>query len=88
MSKAALEDGERHMSNNHPDAHADELASDLLRGARAISEFTGDPLRRVTYLLETGRLPAGKHGAIWVASKRRLREYYDRLTAGPGEEAA
>ena len=34
------------------------------------------------YLLERGYLPGGKLGAFWTASKRKLREHYDRLTDG------
>ena len=57
-------------------------ADDVLRGVKAIARFPGKSERRVNYLLETGRLPVGKHGAIWVASKRRLIDFYAELTAG------
>lgn len=57
-------------------------ADDLLNGVKAISGFIGEPVRRTNYLLETNRLPAGKIGARWVASKTRLRQFYAELTAG------
>ena len=58
------------------------LADDRLTGVKAIAAFRGEPERRTTYLLETGRIPAGKEGRIWVASKRVLREHHNRLTSG------
>jgi hypothetical protein len=72
------------MSNTATDraARDEGLAADILRGVRAISEFTGESERRTVYLLERGLLPCGKVGAIWVASKRKLRDHYDRLTGG------
>jgi hypothetical protein len=60
----------------------DSLASDLLRGARAISAFTGEDEKKVYRGLALGYIPAGKEGAEWVASKRVLREHYARLTQG------
>jgi hypothetical protein len=58
------------------------LGNDLLRGVAAISQFLGQPRRRVFYLLGQGRLPAGKEGALWVSSKTALRAHYERLTTG------
>ncbi len=52
------------------------LADDLLRGARAIADEIGDPLRRTRYLLERGHLPAKKVGNVWYGSKSRLREFF------------
>jgi hypothetical protein len=60
--------------------HDEPLNSDLLRGADAISRFTGEPIRRVFYLLENKQLPGGKQGNVWIASKTVLREHYRRLT--------
>jgi hypothetical protein len=65
--------------------HDEPLSSDLLRGADAISRFTGENRRRVFYLLENGQLPAGKQGNVWIASKSALRAHYRRLT---GADAA
>ena len=63
-------------------AHVDSLAADTLTGIRAIAVFTGATERRTLYLLEGGRLPAGKVGNLWVASKARLRQLFDAITAG------
>jgi hypothetical protein len=59
---------------------AETLSADILRGVKAISGFTGEPTRRVHYLLERGQLPAGQVGRTWVASKSVLRAHYARLT--------
>jgi len=62
------------------------LAGDLLRGAKPIGDFIGEPdQRRVYYIAEKGYLPIGKEGALLVASKRALRAHYDRLTQGAAE---
>jgi len=66
------------MMNNE----TENLADDRLTGVKAIAEFRGEPERRTSYLLETGRIPAGKEGRIWVASKRVLCEHHRRLTSG------
>ena len=58
------------------------IADDRLIGVSAIAKFRGEAKRRTSYLLETGQLPAGKEGRIWVASKRRLRLHHEQLTAG------
>lgn len=57
-------------------------AEDILRGAEAISAFTGEPLSRTRYLLHTGQIPAGKVGHLWIASKRRLADFYAERMAG------
>ena len=56
------------------------VASDKLSGVAAISEFIGEPVRRTHYLLERKMIPAGKVGAIWVASRRALKAHFDKLT--------
>jgi hypothetical protein len=57
-------------------------ADDKIRGIRAISEF----YRRITapHILPRERklIPIGKEGASWIASKKRLREHYARITGG------
>ncbi len=58
-------------------------ADDLLHGCGAIAAFLGVSRRRAYDLLERGKLPAGHLGAIWIGSKRRLREHLDKVTAGP-----
>jgi hypothetical protein len=72
------------MVNTKADQTASDLepALDVLRGVKAISQFTGEPERRTVYLLEKGLLPGGKIGAIWTASKRKLRDHYNRVTGG------
>lgn len=57
-------------------------ATDVIRGVRNIAAYIDEPERRTVYLLEKGLLPAGKMGTRWIASKRRLREHYARLTSG------
>jgi hypothetical protein len=61
---------------------AESIADDILRGARAIASFLGEDKRRVFYLAERGIVPIGREGKNLVASKRRLRQHYDGLTAG------
>lgn len=64
------------------EAAAYRLAEDKLRGVPAIARFIGEDERRTYYLLERGLLPAGKQGSQWIASKRRLRQHHEDLTAG------
>jgi hypothetical protein len=56
------------------------LAEDILRGVPAIAAFTGEPVRRMRYMLYSGQLPAGQFGRSWVASKSVLRAHYRKLT--------
>jgi hypothetical protein len=58
------------------------IGNDLIRGARAIAAELNETERRTQYLLETGQIPAGKSGRVWIASRRRLREHYQALTNG------
>ena len=58
----------------------ESIANDALRGTRAIAAFRGEKEQRTSYLLEKGIIPAGKEGAVWVASKRALRQHHARLT--------
>jgi hypothetical protein len=67
---------------NEMKAEAEDLADDRLTGVEAIAAFRGESRRRTAYLLEKERIPAGKEGRIWIASKRVLREYHCRLTGG------
>ncbi|WLA78806.1 hypothetical protein [Bradyrhizobium elkanii] len=60
----------------------DEIAGDLLRGVKRIAQFINEDERATYHKLATGRLPGGKEGAQWVASKRVLREHYEKITAG------
>jgi len=63
------------------------LANDILRGAKAIADFIGETEKRTRYLAERAVIPVGKEGGILIASKRRLRERYERLTGGQAEAA-
>jgi hypothetical protein len=58
----------------------DTIADDRLVGAEAIAKFRGDSVRRTRYLIERGLLPVGREGDIIVASKRTLREHWQKLT--------
>lgn len=58
------------------------IADDLLRGVKQISEFIAEDERSTFHKLSRGVLPAGKEGKQWVASKEVLRKHYARLTAG------
>jgi hypothetical protein len=57
-----------------------DIAGDILRGVRKIAEFTGDDERATHHKLANGKLPGGKEGNQWVASKQVLKEHYARLT--------
>ena len=63
-------------------AGADTLASDVLRGVNAIAVFLGEKPRRINYLIKKRRIPVGRDGGQWIASKRTLRQHYERLTSG------
>jgi hypothetical protein len=60
----------------------ESVAHDLLHGCEQIGAELGVTPRRAYYLLEKGLIPAGKIGATWVASKRKLRDHHDRVTSG------
>jgi hypothetical protein len=57
------------------------VANDLLWGVDAIAKEIGQPARQVYWLLESGQLPAGKSGRIWVASRQTLKKHFQELTA-------
>jgi hypothetical protein len=58
------------------------IADDMLYGAAAIAEFLGIPLRKAFYLLEQRRIPAGKLGREYVASRTALRIHFAKLAGG------
>lgn len=58
----------------------DDLKDDLLRGVKAIAAFINEEERSTYHKLASGLLPGGKEGAVWVASRRVLREHYARIT--------
>jgi hypothetical protein len=64
---------------------ANTVADDRLRGVTQIAEFIGENYRTTVYLLTTKRIPAGKQGKSWLASRQLLREHYARLASGEGD---
>jgi len=58
------------------------VADDVLRGLRAIADELGVSIRQAHYALTEERIPAGRDGNTWVASRKVLREHFKRLTAG------
>lgn len=68
------------------DNATEDVGCDRLRGVKQIAQFLHEPVRRVSYLIEQGILPAGREGTAIVASKARLRSYHHRLT-GSGDAA-
>jgi hypothetical protein len=68
--------------NQHPVVDTSTPADDLIFGVPAIAKFIGRSVRDTYYDIEQGRLPVGRWGARYVASKTRLRQLFDELTAG------
>ena len=62
----------------------ESLADDTLKGVASIAAFLGEPVRRVSYLLDRKLVPAGQVGRTWYASKRVLREHRERVVRGEG----
>jgi hypothetical protein len=52
---------------------------DLIWGAEKIAVALGVPTRKASYLLECGRLPAKKVGGRWVASRAKLRSFFEEI---------
>ena len=50
--------------------------SDLLSGAQAIADYTGENYRQTTYKLSTKQLPGWKIGAVWYSTKSKVRARY------------
>ncbi len=50
-------------------AEHDEMAEDLLKGARAIGGYIGENERIAFYLCETHQIPAFKRGKLWMMRK-------------------
>jgi hypothetical protein len=66
------------MSKKH---NKENLAADLLHGAKAIGEFLGIPERRVFYYVAQGYLPVTRIGELIVASRSVLRKHFTEKTA-------
>jgi hypothetical protein len=62
--------------------------NDLLLGASAITEFVNEltttrvSRSQVYHWIESGNLPAGRLGTKVIGSKKRIREHFERITAG------
>jgi len=65
------------MSEDGPNTQA----LDLVWGARAIARLIGKSPRATFHLLESGRIPARKIGAQWVASRKTLEEHFQGAAA-------
>jgi hypothetical protein len=57
------------------------LADDRLVGVAQIAKFRGEAERRTRHLISRGLLPTGREGDLIVASKRVLREQWERTTS-------
>ena len=55
---------------------------DFLWDCKAIAGFIGRTTRQTFHLLEAKKLPAGKVGATWVASRSALTEYLHCIARG------
>jgi hypothetical protein len=65
----------------------ENLADDLLRGVRAISEYSGLSTREIYHLAAKGKLPLFKMGdRIWCSRKSSWHRHIERLEAIPGGE--
>jgi hypothetical protein len=53
----------------------ENMAADLAWGVDEISRVIGRDRRATYHLLATQKLPARKVGAMWVASRARLRDF-------------
>jgi hypothetical protein len=58
----------------------EKIGDDLLRGARAIADELDCKESQVNYLFRTRKLPIGKLGKDYIASKRKLKAAFARLT--------
>lgn len=56
------------------DANTDGL--DLVWGAEAIGKLIGRNADQTHYMLKNGKLPAKQVGGRWVASRKKLMEFF------------
>jgi hypothetical protein len=64
----------------------DTLADDILRGAERIGAFIGLETRKTFYGLQNGRIPGFKEGDVWISTKSRLTEHYQKSQYEPATE--
>ena len=57
-------------------------------GAAAIAPLINQTRRQTEHLLQTGRLPAAKLNSKWCTTRRKLREYVDRVMNTGDQHAA
>ena len=67
--------------------HDSSPGNDLLYGAGAIENYLGIPRRKAFYLIEQGRIPAGRLGREHIASKSALHDHFANLTRGGTADA-
>lgn len=53
---------------------------DLIWGAEEIGKFIGRGMQQTYYMLRTGQLPAKQVGERWVASRRKLVDFFMKET--------
>lgn len=58
------------------------LGADILWGASAVAEELKIDTRAAEHLIKDGSIPAGKVGGKIVASRRRLREFFEHVASG------
>ena len=51
---------------------SDDFA-DLLRGAQAIADYSGESYRQTVYKLSTKQIPGWKVGTTWYSTKPKIR---------------
>ena len=51
----------------------DDDFADLLRGAQAIADYSGESYRQTVYKLSTKQIPGWKIGAVWYSTKPKIR---------------
>lgn len=61
------------MENLDTKSQTERLADDLLIGAQAIADELGVEPHQVNYIFKTKKLPIGKMGKQYIASKKQLR---------------
>jgi hypothetical protein len=63
------------------------LADDILDGMKAISRYTGKPVRRCYYLADKNLLPGVfKEGSRYIGLKSAIREGYETAARGSIEK--
>jgi hypothetical protein len=67
------------------DQELDILASDMLKGARQIAKFRGEPERRTFDLLSRGLIPGFRLAGRWYSTRSAQRRHLARME---GEYAA